>query len=169
MVLDCVRRHKLESRIILQSFDFRTLHAMKALAPGMRLSALYEKGPDSFVDIARRARAPIVSPETDLVTPQKVKAAHAAGLQVPLVDHEDGRLVLLQDVTGELLVHLADADARVVEVQHHVLLRQILDASVAELVVRPDLVLDFQSFAARRTISSAPGSARSTWTTSTKA
>jgi len=68
--------------VILQSFDFRTLHAMKSLAPGMRLSALYEKGPDSFVDIARRAGARIVSPETHLVTPGKVKAAHAAGLQV---------------------------------------------------------------------------------------
>ena len=55
---------------------------MKALAPGMRLSALYEQGPDSFVDVAARAGAPIASPEKDLVTPQKVKAAHAAGLQV---------------------------------------------------------------------------------------
>ena len=33
LVLDCVRRHGLESRVILQSFDFRTLHAMKALDP----------------------------------------------------------------------------------------------------------------------------------------
>jgi glycerophosphoryl diester phosphodiesterase len=82
LVLDCVRRHGLESRVILQSFDFRTLHAMKTLAPGMRLSALYERGPDTFVDVARRAGAQIVSPEADLVTPEKVKAAHAAGLQV---------------------------------------------------------------------------------------
>ena len=81
LVLDCVRRHGLESRIILQSFDFRTLHAMKALAPGIRLSALYENGPDNFVDVARRAGAGIVSPEKTLVTPQKVKAAHDAGLQ----------------------------------------------------------------------------------------
>jgi glycerophosphoryl diester phosphodiesterase len=82
LVLDSVRRHGLESRVILQSFDFRTLHAMMSLAPGVRLSALYEKGPDSFVDVARRAGAQIVSPETHLVTPNKVKAAHAAGLQV---------------------------------------------------------------------------------------
>jgi len=82
LVLECVRRHGLESRVILQSFDFRTLHVMKSLDPRIRLSALYEKGPDSFVDVARRAGAPIVSPEKDLVTRQKVKAAHAAGLQV---------------------------------------------------------------------------------------
>jgi len=82
LVLDCVRRHRLESRVILQSFDFRTLHAMKKIAPAIRLSALYEKGADSFVDVARRAGARIVSPEKDLITPEKVKAAHAAGLQV---------------------------------------------------------------------------------------
>jgi glycerophosphoryl diester phosphodiesterase len=82
LVLDCVRRHGLESRVILQSFDFRTLHAMKTLAPAMRLSALYESGPDSFVDVAKRAGAGIVSPEVSLVTPEKVKAAHGEGLQV---------------------------------------------------------------------------------------
>src|SRR6266851_10523133 len=37
LTLGCVKRHKLESRVILQSFDFRTLHAMKKLAPGIRL------------------------------------------------------------------------------------------------------------------------------------
>jgi glycerophosphoryl diester phosphodiesterase len=82
LVLDCVRRNRLESRVIVQSFDFRTLHAMKTLAPGMRLAALYEKGAESFVDVARRAGARIISPEAQLVTPQKVAAAHAAGLEV---------------------------------------------------------------------------------------
>jgi glycerophosphoryl diester phosphodiesterase len=82
LVLDCVRRHGLESRIILQSFDFRTLHAMKQIAPRMRLSALYENGSDSFVAVAGRAGAGVVSPEKTLVTPEKVKAAHKAGLQV---------------------------------------------------------------------------------------
>jgi glycerophosphoryl diester phosphodiesterase len=82
LVLDCVRRRGLESRVIVQSFDFRTLHAMKALAPAIRLAALYEKGAESFVEVARRAGARIISPEAGLVTPQKVKAAHAAGLEV---------------------------------------------------------------------------------------
>src|SRR5262245_31238860 len=41
LVLEVIRRHKLESRVILQSFDFRTLHAMKKLAPEIRLAALY--------------------------------------------------------------------------------------------------------------------------------
>ena len=82
LVLAAVRRHHLEKRVILQSFDFRTLHAMKTMAPEIRLSALYEGTPRSFVDIAREAGATIVSPDYHLVTPDQVAAAHAAGLQV---------------------------------------------------------------------------------------
>ncbi len=82
LVLEVIRRHKLESRVILQSFDFRTLHAMKKLDPNIRRSALYEDGDRDFVSIAHEADATIVSPEFGLVTPAKVVAAHAAGLQV---------------------------------------------------------------------------------------
>jgi glycerophosphoryl diester phosphodiesterase len=82
LVLACVRKHRLEKRVILQSFDFRTLIAMKKLAPEIRLSALYTGAPRDFVAIAREAGAGIVSPEMALVTPELVRAAHRAGLQV---------------------------------------------------------------------------------------
>jgi glycerophosphoryl diester phosphodiesterase len=82
LVLAVVRKHHLESRVILQSFDFRTLKAMKKIAPEIALSALFEGTPRSFVDIASDAGARIVSPEFSLVTPEKVSAAHKAGLRV---------------------------------------------------------------------------------------
>ena len=82
LVLDAVRRHKLERRVILQSFDFRTLHAMKKLAPDIRLAALYEGSPKDFVAIAREAGAQIISPRYTLVTKEQVDRAHKAGLQV---------------------------------------------------------------------------------------
>jgi glycerophosphoryl diester phosphodiesterase len=37
LVFDMVTRHRLEERVILQSFDFRTLHAMKKLSQKIRL------------------------------------------------------------------------------------------------------------------------------------
>ena len=77
-----VRRHRLEARVIVQSFDFRTLVAMKALAPRIRLSALYGAGERDFVSVAREAGAAIISPQHRLVTAEKVRAAHAAGLEV---------------------------------------------------------------------------------------
>src|SRR4051812_16203646 len=82
LVLLVIRMHHLESRVILQSFDFRTLHAMKKLAPEIRRAALYEGASRSFVEIGKEAGAQIVSPVFHLVTPEQVKAAHAAGLEV---------------------------------------------------------------------------------------
>jgi glycerophosphoryl diester phosphodiesterase len=82
MLLDVIRKHQLDSRVIVQSFDFRTLHAAKRLAPNIRLSALWEGASRPFVDIARGGQADIISPEFKLVTLQQVKSAHAAKIQV---------------------------------------------------------------------------------------
>ena len=82
LVLAVVRKHGLARRVILQSFDFRTLHAMKKVAPEIRLSALYEGTPRDFVEIAHEAGAGIISPRYPLVTREQVEKAHAAGLQV---------------------------------------------------------------------------------------
>lgn len=82
MVLEKVRKHGLEKRVLLQSFDFRTLHAMKKLAPEIKRVALWEGDDRSFVSIARDAEADMISPHYPLVTPEKVRAAHEAGLPV---------------------------------------------------------------------------------------
>jgi glycerophosphoryl diester phosphodiesterase len=83
LLLDAVKKRNLVPRVIVQSFDFRTLHAMKKLNGSIRLSALYEgPEPKSFVEIAREAGARIVSPRYNLVTKAEVEAAHRAKLQV---------------------------------------------------------------------------------------
>ncbi len=83
LVFDQIRKHKLEKRVILQSFDFRTLIAMRKLAPEVRLSALTSNDPRDFAAItAEAANAEIISPHFHLVTPEKVAAAHKAGIQV---------------------------------------------------------------------------------------
>ena len=94
LVLEKIRKYKLEKRIILQSFDFRTLIAMKKIGPEFRLSALTESDKREFTAISADAgNAGIVSPEFHLVTPAKVAAAHKAGLQVvPWTADTGGRL-----------------------------------------------------------------------------
>lgn len=82
MVVDAVRKHGLEKRVLLQSFDFRVVKAVKAAAPELPLAALYGSGERSFVDIARETGAAMVNPAFRLITPEKVKEAHAAGIQV---------------------------------------------------------------------------------------
>ena len=83
MVLEKIRQYHLEKRVILQSFDFRTLIAMRKLAPEIRLAALTEFDTRDFTSIVKEAaNAEIISPEAKLVTPAKVAAAHAAGIEV---------------------------------------------------------------------------------------
>ncbi len=82
MALEVIRKHRLESRCMVQSFDFRILREMRRLAPEIRLAALWEGPARPFVDIAHEALAGIVAPEFTLVTPEQVRAAHAAKLEV---------------------------------------------------------------------------------------
>ena len=76
-----VRGYGLESRCLVQSFDFRTLHEMARIAPGIPLSALWDGLPRDFADIAAEAGTASVSIERKLATPARVKAARQAGIR----------------------------------------------------------------------------------------
>ena len=82
LLLEAIRGRGVESRAIVQSFDFRVLRAMKRLAPEIRLAALVEEGAPDFVAAVRDAEASIIAPEFHMVSQEKVAAAHAAGIQV---------------------------------------------------------------------------------------
>ncbi|MFN7932274.1 MAG: glycerophosphodiester phosphodiesterase [Bryobacteraceae bacterium] len=77
-----IEKHQLTSRVIVQSFDFRTLEAMKKLLPAVRLSALFGEKEKDYVRSGRATGAGIVSPHYTLITPENVAAAHLAGMQV---------------------------------------------------------------------------------------
>lgn len=78
-----IRKHKLQKRVVVQSFDFRTLVELRKIAPELPLAALYSGKPKSFVAISKEAaNAETVSPAFSLITPEAVREAHAAGLKV---------------------------------------------------------------------------------------
>ncbi|MEI7528677.1 MAG: glycerophosphodiester phosphodiesterase [Elusimicrobiota bacterium] len=82
LVAGIVKKHGLEKRVIVQSFDVRTLKAMKRLAPAIRTSQLtYEELVD-IVPALKSAKADIWSPDYTWMTADSIKEAHAAGLQV---------------------------------------------------------------------------------------
>jgi glycerophosphoryl diester phosphodiesterase len=96
MIDEAVKRHHLESRVILQSFDFRTLRAMRALDPALRLSALFgqaqydrmmgltdaDKNFSHIAQVAQLRPGDFFSPDVTLATPAEVKWAHEHGFQV---------------------------------------------------------------------------------------
>jgi glycerophosphoryl diester phosphodiesterase len=81
LILDLIRKHGIERRVILQSFDPRAPRIMKKLDPSIRRAALFEEQGD-WLEIAREFEAAICGPEFHLVTPERAAQAHAAGLQV---------------------------------------------------------------------------------------
>ncbi|HVT99340.1 MAG TPA: glycerophosphodiester phosphodiesterase family protein [Acidobacteriaceae bacterium] len=96
MIDQAVKRHHLQSRVILQSFDFRTLRAMRKIDPAIRLSALFGQSrydkmmgisdeDKSFAHIAEAAqlrKGDFFSPDVSLATPEEVKWAHEHGMLV---------------------------------------------------------------------------------------
>lgn len=83
LMVEAIRRHKLEKRVMVQSFDFRTLKAVKAIAPEIRLSALFEAvGMGDVVEATVATGAQVCSPHLRRVNAKMVERAHAAGLQV---------------------------------------------------------------------------------------
>ena len=81
LVLHEIDAHGVRQRSIVQSFDFRILHAMERLAPEIPRGALFERGSD-FAAMAREAKAAIAVPEFHSVTADRLRAAHAAGIDV---------------------------------------------------------------------------------------
>lgn len=83
LLVDAIRRHKLEKRVMIQSFDFRTVIAVRAIAPDLKLCALYGGLPKDFVQISKEAGGtPLVAPHFAIVSREAVDRAHDSGLQV---------------------------------------------------------------------------------------
>jgi glycerophosphoryl diester phosphodiesterase len=82
IALDAIRRAGVESRTLIQSFDFSALRAFEALAPEIPRSALFHLWLGSFAEVAKLAGVRLVSPEFHLITRRKMRAAREAGIGV---------------------------------------------------------------------------------------
>jgi len=94
LIVAAIKKHNVDpARIILQSFDWRTLTEMRKQYPAIRLSALvgqpqydalmgHTDPTKDFAAIQKETGAEIISPAWEMVTPEQVAAAHKAGAQV---------------------------------------------------------------------------------------
>lgn len=116
LVYDMVKQYGYEDRVILQSFDKRTLVAMKKLEPRIRLAMLTSDNNLPFVAVAQAIGAQIISPNGYWITPADIKELHAAGVQVvPWTINEPaawdlliafGTDAIITDNPGALIEHL---------------------------------------------------------------
>ncbi len=117
-VIDEVRKAGLLKRIILQSFDPRTLVEARKLVKDLQISLLIEDPKIDMVPAAKMIRANVVSPDFNLLTAEKVKALHDAKLSVLpwTVDRSEdwGRLIgwgvdgIITDDPEKLLQYLGE-------------------------------------------------------------
>ncbi len=82
LVAEVVKKHGMEKRTIVQSFDVRTLKAIKKIAPAIRTSQLTHESLVDIVPALKAAKADIWSPNYRWITPEVVKEVQAAGIKV---------------------------------------------------------------------------------------
>lgn len=82
LVAQAVRKHNLEARVRVQSFDRKVLRAVRTVAPQLAVVILHTGMPLRFTTIARRAETTTVGAYFRLVTRRRVEEAHDAGVKV---------------------------------------------------------------------------------------
>lgn len=123
--LDTVKRHKMENRVILQSFDWRTLKEMKKLDASIPLSALWEPAARSYgcasspwlaglslsdfhgepVLAAHALGCHIFSPDRSALTMRQISLAHSLSMKVlPWTVNEEKNMDILIDTGADGLI-----------------------------------------------------------------
>lgn len=82
MILVLARKHHMISRMILQSFDDRSLIAAKKIEPKVRTAMLTSDNHIDYFAVAKAIHADIISPDQDWILAEDVKKLHAIGVQV---------------------------------------------------------------------------------------
>jgi glycerophosphoryl diester phosphodiesterase len=81
LFLQTVKRQGMLERVVLQSFDFRTLRIAKKLEPKLKIAALTEERAD-YVAIAKDLSAEYISPHYTKINVDEIKALHEIGVKV---------------------------------------------------------------------------------------
>lgn len=83
LLYDALKKHDIIQRAVVQSFDFRTILAIKEIDPNVTTVALLEERPEKdLVKIVLDTKASIASPYHGWLTREDVEAFHAAKLRV---------------------------------------------------------------------------------------
>ena len=103
-----VRKHGLEDRFILQSFDWRTVDAMHEINPRIRtclLGAKAEKG--AYLELLRQHHARCLTLSSKVTDAAEVKQLRNAGVMVisDVVDDEDGWRINLELGTSAIFTN----------------------------------------------------------------
>ena len=99
LLVQVLKRTGWKKRVVIQSFDYRTLRTARKMAPWLKLSLLTSGHTTRFVDILSKERAQILSPHHHWITADDVRRVHASGRKViPWTSNEPGDWQRLVDM-----------------------------------------------------------------------
>ena len=82
-ILDIVKKYKLEERVIVQSFNYRTLKEVQKRNPKIRTSQLLKHKPKKdIVEMAQKLKVNIISPKHSWLTKKMVQGLQKKGIKV---------------------------------------------------------------------------------------
>jgi glycerophosphoryl diester phosphodiesterase len=81
IVLNVIKKHKMTDRVVIQSFDFRTLNVVRKLAPDIKISALTDRETDYF-KIADDLKPNFLSPRWNNINAYQIKVLKEKGVEV---------------------------------------------------------------------------------------
>ncbi len=102
-VIAVVKKHHMMNRVILQSFDYRTLEEARKIEPKIVIAALSETKGEDLVASAKKLNANICSPDFEMISGDTVKKLHDIGVQVvpwTLNTPEDWKKAIDMNVDG---------------------------------------------------------------------
>lgn len=82
LVVNLAKEYDFIDRIVLQSFDHRTLSEVKKIEPRIKISPLVENTLLNLTAMAKDLNAEIVSPNHLWITPEDIQTLHQANIQV---------------------------------------------------------------------------------------
>lgn len=82
LVVDLIKKHKMQNRVIIQSFDYRTLIEVKNLNSNIRTSQLTYANLIDSVAVVQASKADFLSPHYEWITGNEVKRLHKNKLKV---------------------------------------------------------------------------------------
>ena len=81
-ILDTIKKYNVEKRVIVQSFDYRTIEKIKKINPNIRTAMLYSDKPVDIIATADTLNVEIISPKHVWVTKKMVQELQHKGIQV---------------------------------------------------------------------------------------
>ena len=108
LLMDVIQNKKIEDRVIIQSFDPRTLQYLHAKFPGIKTALLIEDFDNRVLDVQLQELGftpTIYSPAYSLVTSSLIKACHDKGIQViPWTVNDVQKMKVLKDMGVDGLI-----------------------------------------------------------------